>query len=62
MLRSIQQTVEHIRRIDPDSAIKVHTITTWVKEGKIDFKTVGKKILINLDSLLEYIGEKPKED
>ena len=62
MLRSIQQTVEHVHRIDPDSAIKVHTIRTWVKEGKIDFKTVGKKILINLDSLLEYIGEKPKED
>lgn len=62
MVRSIKQAVEYIRKTDPDSAIKVHTIRSWCKEGKVRYLTVGTKILVDLDSLLEYIGQKPKEE
>ncbi len=62
MVRSINQAVKYIRSTDPESAIKVHTIRTWCKEGKIKFLTVGTKILIDMDSLLEYIGYKIKEE
>ena len=62
MVRSIKQAVEHIRKTDPESAIKVHTIRTWCKEGKIRFLTVGTKILVDMDSLLEYVGHKNKEN
>ena len=58
MVRSIKQAVDYIRVTDPQSAIKIHTIRTWCKEGKIKFLTVGTKILIDMDSLLEYIGQK----
>ena len=61
MVRSIKQAVDYIQKTDPDSAIKTHTIRTWCKEGKIKFLTVGTKILIDMDSLFEYIGQKTKE-
>ncbi len=62
MVRSIKQAVDYIRVTDPQSAIKIHTIRTWCKEGKIKYLTVGTKILIDMDSLLEYIGYKNKEE
>lgn len=58
MLRSIQKAVDFIREEDPDTAIRVHTLRAWCKEGKIKHLTVGCKILIDMDSLLEYIGQK----
>lgn len=58
MLRSIQKACEYIHAEDPGSAVKIHTIRTWCKEGKIKYLTVGTKILVDMDSLLEYIGQK----
>ncbi len=58
MLRSIKKACDYIHTDDPGSAIKVHTIRTWCKEGKIKYLTVGNKILIDMDSLFEYIGQK----
>ena len=58
MLRSIKKAVDFIQAEDPNTAIRVHTIRTWCKEGKIKFLTVGTKILIDMDSLLEYIGQR----
>ncbi len=58
MLRSIKKAFDYIHTDDPCSAITVHTIRTWCKEGKIKFLTVGNKILVDMDSLLEYIGQK----
>jgi len=58
MLRSIKKAVDFIQAEDPNTAIRVHTLRTWCKEGKIKFLTVGNKILIDMDSLLEYIGQK----
>lgn len=56
MLRSINNAVKIIHEEDPNSAVKVHTIRTWCKEGKIKYLTVGNKILIDMEGLLEYIG------
>lgn len=58
MLRSIKKAVDFIQAEDPNTAIRVHTIRTWCKEGKIKFLTVGTRILVDMDSLLEYIGQK----
>ena len=58
MLRSIKKACDYIHSQDPASAIKVHTIRTWCKEGKIKYLTTGNKILVDMNSLLEYIGEK----
>lgn len=58
MLRSITKAVEHIHSEDPESAIKIHTIRTWCKEGKIKYLTVGNKILVDMESLFAFISNK----
>ena len=60
MLRSIQKSVDYIKAEDPNTAIKVNTVRTWCKEGKVKYFTVGNKILVDLDNLLEYIGHNKK--
>ena len=62
MLRSIKKAVDFIQAEDPNTAIRVHTIRTWCKEGKIKFLAVGTKILIDMESLLEYIGQKTNKE
>ena len=56
MLRSIRKAYEMIKAEDAESAVTVHTIRTWCKEGKIKHLTVGTKILVDMDSLLTYIN------
>lgn len=58
MLRSIKKAVDYIHSEDPESAIKIHTIRTWCKEGKIKYLTVGNKILVDMESLLDFISNK----
>ena len=56
MLRSIKKAYEMVRAKDPDTAITVHTIRTWCKEGKVKSLTSGNKILVDMESLFEYIS------
>lgn len=58
MLRSIKKAVDYIHSEDLESAIKIHTIRTWCKEGKIKYLTVGNKILVDMDSLFDFISNK----
>jgi len=58
MLRSIKKAHEIIKAKDPYTAVTVHTIRIWCKEGKIKSLTSGNKILVDMDSLLEYISMK----
>ena len=58
MLRSIKKAHETIIKDDPDTAITVHTIRTWCKEGKIKRVMAGTKVLVDMDSLLKYIEMK----
>lgn len=47
-----------IKQQDPDTAVTLYTIRHWCKEGKIKFLTVGNKILIDIESLMNYIEMK----
>jgi len=55
MLRSIKKSYDIIKANDPETGITVHTIRTWCKEGKIKCLTAGNKVLIDMDSLINYI-------
>ncbi len=55
MLRSIKKAYEIIRQQDSETAVTVHTIRIWCKEGKIKFLTAGSRVLVDIDSLMEYI-------
>lgn len=58
MLRSIKKAWDMIKADDPETAVTVHTIRTWCKEGKIKCLSAGNKVLVDMNSLLDYISPK----
>ena len=46
MLRSIKKAFDIIKADDAETAITVHTIRTWCKQGKIKCLTAGNKVLV----------------
>jgi len=60
LLRSIKKAHELIKAQDPETGVTLYTIRHWCKEGKIKYLTVGNKILIDVESLMDYISMKPQ--
>lgn len=60
MLRSIKKAWDMIKQSDPETAVTVHTIRTWCKEGKVKCLNAGNKVLVDMDSLLGYISPTDK--
>lgn len=58
MLRSIRKAYEIIKEQDKDTSITIHTLRVWCKEGKIKSLNAGTKVLVDMDSLLDYISLK----
>ena len=58
MLRSIKKAYDIIKEQDNKTSITVHTIRIWCKEGKVKSLNAGTKILVDMDSLLDYISMK----
>ena len=58
MLRSIKKAHDIIRSEDPETAVTVHTIRVWCKEGKVKALSAGNKVLVDVQSLLDYIAMK----
>ena len=58
MLRSIKKAYDIIKGQDKETSITVHTIRIWCKEGKVKCLNAGTKILVDIDSLLDYISMK----
>ena len=57
MLRSIKKAQEMIRKEDPETAVTVHTIRMWCKNGKITCLNAGTKLLVDVQSLMDYISD-----
>ena len=55
MLRSIRKSYEIIKENDPETAITIHTIRTWCKQGQVKSLSAGNKVLVDMDSLIDYI-------
>ena len=58
MLSTIRKAYEIIKEQDNETSITVHTIRIWCKEGKVKCLNAGTKILVDMDSLLDYISMK----
>ena len=58
MLRSIRKAYEIIKEQDNETSITIHTIRVWCKEGKVKSLNAGTKVLVDMDSLLDYISLK----
>lgn len=46
-----------IRKEDPETAVTVHTIRMWCKNGKIKCLNAGTKLLVDVQSLMDYISD-----
>jgi len=55
-MRTINQCVNHIKQLDPDTAISEWYLRTLVKENKIKYFMTGNKALISLESLLSFLN------
>jgi hypothetical protein len=54
-MRTVKQCMEHLRQEDPESCISEHYLRGLVKQNKVPVFHAGKKQLINLDKLVEYL-------
>ncbi len=56
MLRSVRKAFDIIKKDDPETSITIHTIRVWCKENKIKNLHAGTKILVDIESLLDFIS------
>ena len=55
-VRSIPEACQMLKADDPDSRVTVSMLRRWVADGTIPCIKVGRKILLNYDSVLEYLS------
>lgn len=60
-MRTIAEAAAEIRAIDPDTAITPYHIRQLAITGVLPRVKAGKKYLINLDTLLEYMTDPAAE-
>ena len=56
-MKTIKQSFEEIKKLDPDTAISQWFIRSLCKQGKVKHFMTGTKILVNFDDLINYLNE-----
>lgn len=56
MLRTINKALDEVKKIDNETAVTAYTIRSWAKEGKIRSISAGTRVLIDVESLMDYIN------
>lgn len=54
-MRLLKEVYEQLKLDDPDTNITMYALRTIVKSGKVSTIQLGRKTLINYDSLLDYL-------
>ena len=61
-LRTLSETISYLKEQDPKTAITANALRCMVVSGKVPYIKAGKKYLIDLDILFEYLkGIKPED-
>lgn len=55
-MRFPQQALEELRRLDPETPIKVNYIRKLIKTDTIPYVKIGNRCLINFDAFLDYLA------
>lgn len=55
-MRLISETFEEIKKEDPNTALTLNGLRRLVKSGKVASVKIGRKSLINYDSVVEYLS------
>lgn len=61
-MRSIHDTAEYFKKLDPETEMTEPTIRKMISEGTIPVVKTGVKYLVNLDSLLSLLGVMDKSN
>ncbi len=61
-MRTIKQCLEYFKKEDPDSSISEYYLRILVKQNKVPVFYAGRKQLINLDKLIDYLNSEPLEE
>lgn len=62
-IRTLSETLQHIKDLDPDTAITANALRRMVVSGQVPSIKAGKKYLIDLDVLFDFLkGDKPEDD
>lgn len=60
-MRTVPQVLEYFRKEDPESSISEYYLRCLVKQNKVPVFHTGRKCLINLDKLIEYLNNELPE-
>lgn len=55
-MRGLQQAADELKKLDPETAITITALRRLVKQGAIPSIKVGKKVLINMDNLTNFMN------
>lgn len=55
-VRSISEACQMLKADDPDSRITASMLRRWVADGTIPCIRVGRKILLNYDTVISYLS------
>ena len=56
MLRTINKALDEVKKVDKETAVTAYTIRSWAKDGKIRSISAGTRVLIDVESLFDYIN------
>ncbi len=54
-MRTIKECIEEIKALDPNTAVREYFIRDLINSNTIPSVKAGRKILINLDVLFDYL-------
>jgi len=60
-MRTIHQCAAYFKEEDPECCVGEWCIRQLVNQGKIPFRRSGRRILINLDTLIDYLASGENE-
>jgi len=58
-MRIAKKIVEEIRELDPNTGLNESNVRRLAKEGSVQSVQVGNRLLINLDSVIEFLSTPP---
>lgn len=61
-MRTVKQCIEHFKDEDPETSLTEYYINGLVKQEKIPVFYAGRKRLVNLDKLIEYLNSEAEEE
>ena len=60
-IRTAPGAYEIIKEADPETAVTLHYIRQLIRTGEFPSVAVGRKKLVNVDKLMEYLADRERE-